>query len=96
MTIAEGKLPKDALDNFPVPSGPLTAWQLPSVPSGLKGDIKLEFDSKKPQGAGEFVLYFFAGNVWKTAEVRTGGCGGKLCHYSAFVPYSLYYAVAVK
>ena len=96
VTIAEGELPKAVLEKFPYAAGPLKVWQLPSAPMGLKGEIKLEFEAGKTQGAAGPVLYFFAGSGWKTAELKAGDCGEKMCRYSVSVPYSLYYAVTVK
>ena len=96
MAVTEGELPTAVLEKFPVASGPLRAWQLPALPPGLKGDIKLEFEAGKMQGSGGAVLYFFAGGVWKAGETKAVDCGERICRYSASVPYGQYYAVAVK
>jgi len=96
VTLAEGSLPKTLLEKFPVPSGPLKAWQLLSMSGGLNGNIKFVFSLVKDPPAGEPVLYYLVKGGWEKTEARTVSCGEKNRFYSASAPFSTHYALVVK
>jgi len=96
ITLAGGALPKALLEKFPVPGGPLKAWQLMSMSGAPSGNIKFVFALERAAPAGEPALHYLVKDGWEKTEASAASCGEKNCFYSASAPFSTHYALVVK
>jgi len=97
LEVIEGTLPPQLLSGLPKGYVPARAWQLGSGFAGVSGELTLNF--MLPEGmlkTGSRKLFYMTSSGWTGVDTGEAVCEEGTCAFSARLPLSTHYVLAVK